>query len=154
MILVSQLLQKFRIQRAALIDDVEVAVFTVRVDQAILVNHRSVDAPLEAVRVVRYATDGTVRVARTAQRVGVLELPLHGQIGAELRDEEFLRARWIRGRAIFGTDRGVITIRAETAVVVVLDHHRVGPIMLKDRHGAVPAEVVRAQIGAVGREVH
>src|SRR5258708_18673105 len=100
-----QLLEEFLPQRSPLVDGVEVAVFTVCVHDAIGVNHRRVDAPLERVGVVGDAGDGSVRIPGAALRVGVLEAPLDRQVRAELGDEELLRARWIGRRAVRGTDR-------------------------------------------------
>jgi hypothetical protein len=70
--------------------------------------------------VVGGAGDGSVRIPGAALRVGVLEAPLDRQVRAELGDEELLRARRIGRRAVRGTDRRVVAVGAETAIVVVL----------------------------------
>src|SRR2546425_3683040 len=86
-----QLLEDLLLQTSALADRKQVAVLAVGVYYSVRVNRRSIDAPLEAIGVVRDAGYSAVRISRAAQRVGVLESPLDGQIWAELCDKEFLR---------------------------------------------------------------
>src|SRR5262249_56408510 len=109
------------LEGATLVDGVDVAVLAVGVDDPVAVDRRGVDAPLEAVGVVRL-NDG-----------GALELPFDGQAGAQLCDEEGSR-RW---RPCAWAAVGV--------VVVVLDHDGIGPAVREDGRGAVPAEVEGGQ---------
>src|ERR1051326_121974 len=87
----SELLEEALLQRAALVDRVEIAVFAVRVDHAVRVDDEGIHAPLESFRVIAHARHVAVRVARAAQRVRVLEAPLDAEVRIELRDEVRLR---------------------------------------------------------------
>src|SRR6266705_6817774 len=62
-----ELLEDLLLQSPTLVDRKQVAVFAVGVDYAVRVNRRSVDAPLETVRVIRHAGYRSVRVSRAAQ---------------------------------------------------------------------------------------
>src|SRR2546425_7548848 len=149
-----QLLEDLLLQTSALADRVQVAVLAVGVYYSVRVNRRSIDAPLEAIRVVRNAGYRAVRISRAAQRVGVLEGPLDGKVRAELSHEELLRTCGVSRRPVGRTYRRDVTVRSETTVMIVLDHDRVGPVVLVDSGGNVPPEIERAQIRAVPSKVH
>src|SRR5262249_46480146 len=84
-----QLLEEPLVQGAPLIEHVEVAVFTIRVYQSVLVDDIGIDAPLETMRMIGNASEAAIGIARATLRIGVFELPLHGEVRAELRHEEF-----------------------------------------------------------------
>ena len=68
--------EDFLLQRPVPADGVEEAIFAVGVDDARGVDRRLVDAPLEAVGMIRDTGDRAVRVPLTAQGVGVGETPI------------------------------------------------------------------------------
>ena len=76
---------------ASLADGVEIAVFTVGINHAICVHHRCVHAPFKTVGMVGNAGYAAVRIARAAQGVGVLEIPLNVEIGIKLRNKILFR---------------------------------------------------------------
>ena len=110
------------LQRAALVNRKQVSVFTVRINNAVGVNRRAVDTPFESVGMIRDAGDRPVGVSCAAQGVCVLELPLDPQSWAELSDEVFLGTGRVCGGPVRRTERIDVTIRAEPAVVIVLDY--------------------------------
>src|ERR1700722_11887677 len=123
------LLQDLVRDRAALRDRVEPAVLAVDVDGPARVDRRRVHAPLERMGMVGDARDGAAGVPRAALLVGRLALPLRLQGRRELRDEVGLgvvgRARIAIRRAI----RLARAVRPHAAVVVVLGHERIGPVV-------------------------
>src|SRR5204863_1374943 len=126
-----------------------VAVFTIRIDDAIGIDRSSVDTPFEGVGMIRDARYRPVWIASAALGVRVLELPFDSQSWAELGDEILLWTRRIRGGPIRRTERRDVTVRAEAAVVVVLDHDGVSAAVGVDRDRAIPAKSVRLQEGAI-----
>lgn len=162
-----ELLEDLLLQRAALVDGEKVAVFAVRIDDAVAVDDEGVDAPLEAERVIADAGDVAEGVAGAAQGIGVLIAPLDVEVVIELRDEVLLGVTGIRGVAVGRADRVVVAIGADAAVVVVFGDDGVRGvaliivvslrvvviIVLVDARGDVPAEFVRSEVVAVGGEV-
>src|SRR3989442_847228 len=86
-----QLLEDLLLQGPTLVDREQVTVLAVSVYHSVRVNRRSIDAPLEAIVVVRNAGYRAVRISLAAQRVGVLECQLDGQIWSELCENEIVR---------------------------------------------------------------
>src|SRR5207237_8923609 len=78
-----QLLEDLLLQRAIGIDGKEIAILAVGVGDAIFVNRGCVDTPLEAVRMITYARNTAVRIARATQGVRVLKHPFNGQAGTK-----------------------------------------------------------------------
>src|SRR5437773_1622082 len=137
-----QLLKDLLLQRAIGIDSKEIAILAVSVGNAIVVNRWCVDTPFKAVRVITYASNAVVRVARATQRVGVLEHPLDAQARTERSDEVSLRISRVRGRTVRRAYIWIVTIRSDAAIVIVLGDDRVGIAMSPNGRGIVPPKVV------------
>src|SRR5438034_6245960 len=148
------MLEDLLLECAALVDGEEITILAVSIDDAVSINSRRIDAPFERVGMVRNACYRPVWIASAALRVGVLELPLDREVRTKLRYEKFLRTRRVRGGPICRTERRDVAVRPKAAVVVVLDDDGVGGVVRIDRNRAVPAKVVRAQVGAIRGEVH
>ena len=71
---------------AVRIDRIQIPVFAVRVDDAIAVHCRRIDAPLEAVRMGCRAGQGSIRIAAAALSIRIPELPLGRHARRELSD--------------------------------------------------------------------
>src|SRR5262249_2536691 len=90
-----QVEEDVRLQRAALIDGVQIAIFAVRVDDPVHVHDGCIDAPLEPdVRPlvtggVGPTGDRAIGVARAFLVVGVLELPFNAEARTQLGDEKW-----------------------------------------------------------------
>ena len=143
-----ELLEDLLLQRAALIDRKQIAIFAIGKDDSIRINHWSVDAPLEAERMIRYARYGAVRISPAALSVGVLEAPLdiHQTVRAgraELSHKVLFRGTRRSGVTICGAQGGIgtIDIRRESVVMVILGDDRVRPIMRVDCSSDVPSEI-------------
>ena len=72
----------------ALRDHINVAVLAFHIHRVVGVNRRSVNAPLEAVRMIRDTAQATVRIVSTAIHFGTVKLPLGNEMGVELSDVE------------------------------------------------------------------
>ena len=68
------------LQNATLIDRINVTVFGVGIDYAVYVNCYTVDAPLEAERLVVNTSDCVIRIAFARLCVCILVLPLDSQV--------------------------------------------------------------------------
>src|SRR5260370_7050800 len=86
-----ELLEDLLLEGAPLVDCEKVAILAIAVDDAVCVDGRSVDTPLERVGMIGDAGDGPIRFAAAAQRVGVLKPPLDLQLGAELGHKKSFR---------------------------------------------------------------
>src|SRR5260370_585896 len=149
-----ELLEDALQEDAALPNGIEVAVFAVGIDHAISVHDSGVHAPLEAVGMVRLATQRAVRVPGAALRVGVLETPLDVQIGIELGHKERLRAQRLGGASLWAPVR-IVTIasKSRSGVVIVLENYRVRAVVGKDGRCVVPAEGEGVEKISVGAEM-
>lgn len=76
--------EKEFVPKAIAIEYVEAAAFTVRINESVFLNYRSIDAPLEPFG--GCASDGAVWTAMAAIRCGVLEFPYRLQNGVQLGD--------------------------------------------------------------------
>lgn len=82
--------EKEFVPKAIAIEYVEAAAFTVRINESVFLNYRSIDAPLEPFG--GCASDGAVWTAMAAIRCGVLEFPYRLQINVQLGD--VVRSVW------------------------------------------------------------
>src|SRR5262249_49678297 len=139
----SKLLEDLVAQGSALQDGEEVAVLAVREEGAVAVDNERVDAPFESERMVAHAGHGVVRVARATERVRVLEAPFGVQVVVELGDEVRLGIGGVGGRTVGRAERRVIAVRADAAVVVVLDVDRVRAAVAVDAWRRIPSEAIR-----------
>src|SRR5262245_13491046 len=109
-------------ERAALIDRKNVTVLAVGVYNAVAIYAERVHAPLEAVWMIINASDRAIRLASTTERVCVLELPFHPEIGVELSDEVLLGVVRRRGRAIRRANFVIAAVRANRVMIVFGDY--------------------------------
>src|SRR3989442_15399754 len=140
-----QLLEDLLLQGPVGIDGKKIAILAVGIGDAVFVNRGCVDAPFKAVWVITYAGNAIVRVARATQCVGVLEHPLDAQARTERSDEVSLRISWVRGRTVRRAYIWIVTIRSDTAIVVVLSDDRVGAAMSPNGRSIVPPEDIGIQ---------
>ena len=125
------------------IDRIEVAIFTVGVDNAIRVDRGGVDAPLEPARMVVLAHEIAVVLVLAAQRVRAQEPSVdlqsagRGVDGAAVQNADVVRS----GRR----DRAellVVAVGAGVIVVVLLDDRIRAVGVREDRRCRIPPEVV------------
>src|SRR3989449_5442870 len=112
------------LQGAIGIDRVEVAVLAIRVHDAVRVNRRRIDAPLETPGVIVAALQVTEVVEPAAECIRVLEFPLGRKIRVKSRDV-------VRTGGCHRAELLVVAVRAGV-VEVVLDHDRVRPVVAED----------------------
>lgn len=121
---------------------VEIAILTVGVNGAVLINGWRVDTPLEAVGMVRRASEGPTCTAHAALRLDAVELPFGHEVRVELCDVE--RPCW---NACMGANDIAhapcwVAVKARfLVVVVVLDDNRVCAAVLPDSRRGIPTEV-------------
>src|SRR4051812_9854647 len=75
----SELLKDLLLQRAALVDGEEVAIFAIRIDDPIGVDRGGVDTPFETERMIRDARNRSIWIPGAALGVRIFILPLNRQ---------------------------------------------------------------------------
>src|SRR5262249_28909468 len=141
-----ELLEDLVLHLATLPDRVEPTILAVDEDRAVRVDRGGVHAPLEGVRMVGHAADGSARVSAAALGVVRSELPLDLQIWGELRDEVSLGV--IRRILVpIGWTVGLAeAVRTGVGVVVLLGDDGVRAVMQVDAGGRVPSELIPVEV--------
>src|SRR6202171_6368764 len=103
---------------------------------------------------IRDAGDGAVRLPRAALCIGALEPPLHVQVVVKLGDVQGGGIRRVGRGALHRAIGFIVAVRADSAVVVVLDHHGVIGAGPDDSRRLVPAEQVGADVVAILVPLH
>jgi hypothetical protein len=128
--------------RVALRDHIGVSIFAFHIHFVAGINRRSINTPLEAVRVIGNTLQRPIRLPCATLRLGAVKLPFRSEIGVELSNVERARRNASRSANDVANASGRVAVEPRLfIVVVVFDHDGLGAVVGEDRWRAVPTEI-------------